>query len=361
MRSALSALSAALLTCCAAYPPFSAAPAADLQPPFNIAPPYLGADVATSIALSADRALWLHGDTLVGAFAHGARSFRSMPRNSVALRYANGTIRHAIRAADRSNPAHVGFFTPPDAAQWYWPTCLALLAGQLSVFAMRIEPGPPGLFPFQLAGTDVLALGAAAALPDDPLAWPAPAITPLPFTSANQTLGNAVGQSADFLYLLGGCGAGAREAFMARLPAAAAAAGEWRALQQWGLGGAWEPMAGAGAPAPLFDFVPSEATLTFHEALGAWVILTVNTFLGPTITAHLAPAPEGPWAAADVYRIPDEQLAGGAFCYAGKVHVELAAAGAREIVFSYMCNTPTISELLNRTDVYIPQLVRVTY
>lgn len=59
-----------------------------------------------------------------------------------------------------------------------------------------------------------------------------------------------------------------------------------------------------------------------------------------------------------MYAIPPEMLAGGAFCYAGKAHPELSAEGAPEIVFSFMCNTPTIAELENRTDVYVPQLIR---
>ena len=61
--------------------------------------------------------------------------------------------------------------------------------------------------------------------------------------------------------------------------------------------------------------------------------------------------------AQDVYAIPAEMLAGGAFCYAGKAHPELERS-AEEIVFSFMCNTPTIAALENRTDIYVPQLVR---
>ena len=54
-----------------------------------------------------------------------------------------------------------------------------------------------------------------------------------------------------------------------------------------------------------------------------------------------------------------EPLAGGVFCYAGKAHPEFSPPGSLELVFSYMCNTDGIPPLLNRTDIYVPQLVRV--
>jgi hypothetical protein len=108
--------------------------------------------------------------------------------------------------------------------------------------------------------------------------------------------------------------------------------------------------------------VPSETTLTYHPALGAWVALRVNTFLGPNVTLLYAAEVTGPWAALDVYTIPPGMLAGGVFCYAGKVHSELTpGASTRELILSFMCNTPTIAELLDRPDIYVPQLVRVVF
>jgi hypothetical protein len=85
-----------------AQPTLTGAPATDLQPLFNIAPPWLGADVATSIPLDCGaaaptgtvRSLWLHGDTLVGNMtSDGERSMAglTMPRNSVATLTSNAT------------------------------------------------------------------------------------------------------------------------------------------------------------------------------------------------------------------------------------------------------------------------------
>ena len=346
-------------------PAFTAAPALDLQPPFDIQAPYLGGDVDTSVVLDAQRTLWLHGDTLVGTYSGGTRSVTSMPRNSVALRAPNGSLTHFIRASDPRNPAHVGFFSPPLPSQWYWPTCGVVVAGQLSVLAMRVEPGPPGLFPFQLAGTDVLSLGSVGVLAQDPLHWPPPAITQLPFTSPNFTLGNAVGVGGGYVYLLAGCGDAARTACMARITEGGFVAGAFEAqLQGYTPSGAWLPLATLSPAtdlAPLFDFVPSEATLTYHAGLGLWVVLRVNTFLGAAIEGLFAPTPSGPWAATPLYTIPPELLSGGTFCYAGKVHPELGREGVSELLLTYVCNTPSIPQLLNRSNVYIPQLVRVRW
>jgi len=344
----------------------AASPATDLQPPFNIAPPYLGADIATSVVLGPSLpVLWLHGDTLVGSMdSSGSRVFSSMPRNSIALRYSNGSVAHFIRPASVRNRAHVGFFTPPESpAQWYWPTCGVVVAGHLFVFSMRIAPGPPGLFPFVLVGTDVLALGGVDALGANPLDWPAPAVTAVPYMHENLTLGNALGTTgSDYVYMLGGCGDGGRAGFMTRLPLTSFPS--WGGLEYFAGGaaaGGWEAMGPGVSPLQLFDSVPSEATLTYHPSLGVWVILRVNTFLGHAVTMLYAPQPEGPWLQMDVYAIPQEQLAGGVFCYAGKVHPELSDPSAREIVFTYMCNTPRVPELLNRTDIYIPQVVRLAW
>ena len=87
-------------------------------------------------------------------------------------------------------------------------------------------------------------------------------------------------------------------------------------------------------------------------------IVVANTFVSSSISFRTAPALTGPWSApVDVYPIPADMLTG-AFCYAGKAHPELSPPGAAEIVFSFMCNTPTIPALENRSDIYVPQLVR---
>ena len=93
-------------------------------------PPFLGADVATSIPFSFSNgslSLWLFGDTITGSFSAGHRTIASMPRNSVGLFHTNkgvpqSSFSHSIRHA--THPAefkHVGFWSPDEDSHWLLP------------------------------------------------------------------------------------------------------------------------------------------------------------------------------------------------------------------------------------------------
>jgi hypothetical protein len=260
---------------------------------------------------------------------------------------------------------HVGFFTPPggNESQWYWPTAGAAYNGSVYVFAYRMAPSDAPLFAFQTVGIDVLSLGAPAP-GSDPLTWPPPAVAPLPNINNTFTIGNAVAVSEvdGFLYLLGGSG-NPQSAIMARVPLAGLVALDWAGLQYWtGEAGDWQAWGCGMAPALLFDDVPSETTLQFHPALGAWFIVVANTFLSDSVCLRTAPAVTGPWSdPVPVYPIPPAYTDGG-FCYAGKAHPELMSApNATEIVFSYMCNTPNLTSVAARPDMYVPRLIRTQF
>jgi alpha-D-xyloside xylohydrolase len=345
---------------------FSSSPAADLQPLFDISEPWLGADVATSIPLCGGKNdstfLWLHGDTLVGTFSNGQRNFQSMPRNSVALFHnqnKSSTYTHYIQPADPNNPAHKGFWSPKNSSQWYWPTSGACVDGSLTVLSMRIENGPPGLFPFTEVGYDALFLGPVEALDTNPLNWPVPRELEIPNQNSSFVLGNAVGVDDinQLVYLLGSMGT-KNSAYIARIAFADWNLQNWESIEYWSTNGMWEIWGQSLSPAPLFDNCPSETTLVFQPFLQLWYIVVANTFLSNSVGIMTAPSITGPWTQSltPIYEIPQELLSG-AFCYAGKAHPELAK-NSNEILFSYVCNTPSIPELLNRTDVYIPQLIR---
>ena len=109
---------------------------------------------------------------------------------------------------------------------------------------------------------------------------------------------------------------------------------------------------------------PGVRRRTWSAALQLWVMPIANTFLyGDAVMLRTAPALDGPWAAAaPLYSYPPALRASGAFCYAAKAHEELLADPlAHEFVFSFNCNTDGLGPLANQPDVYIPQLVRVTW
>lgn len=300
---------------------FSSSPATDLQPLFNIAAPWLGADVATSLPLGGQAGagyyLWLHGDTLIGSMSGGGvREWDGeMPRNSVAVLRVNASdgaplsnYTHFLRR-NTSNPVHNGFWSPPSQQQWYWPTAGVSIGLDVHVVAMRMEASGGGLFPFAMAGMDVLSFSSPSL---DPLSWPQPTPSTLPLVNSTFCLGNAVTLAADGnVYILGSNNG---SAFMARIDAAAFAAHSWGELTVWpASGGAWLPL-GSAAPAALFDFTPSETTLTYHDALGLWIVVVANTFISDSIMIRTAASVTGPWSdLTPIYTIPPAMLEG-AFC-----------------------------------------------
>jgi len=369
---------------CGAAPTFTSVPAPDLQPLFAQASTgslaWLGADIATSLPLDdvGLAHLWLFGDTIIGRFRPNAtRDIKGMPRNSVGVLYtaASGrptsTLSHAWRY-DASAAQHVGFFSPPaNASQWYWPQQGLRVNNASFVVAWRMAPGPPGEFAFTTAGIDVIALprygdGGASG---DPADWPAALPTTTigaAYVHDNFTVGNSVAVDGGYVYLLGGVGSPSA-AMMTRIGAADFVAQAWDRLTFLMADGSWATYVAGATEAGvrrLFDFVPSETTMTWVPALSAWLLLNVNTFItGADVTFRTTPdLAGGAWSApTTIYTIPAPFLANGSFCYAGKAHPELAAPGGAELVWTFNCNTDGLPPLVNRTDMYLPRVVRTTW
>ena len=365
---------------------FTGAPATDLQMLFRQAsvgdPAWLGADIATSVPLNDEGSayLWQFGDTIIGRyFPNATRNMQHMPRNSVGVLFVNkttgvptSTLSHSWRL-DTSNAQHVGFFTPPpdlDPAQnqWYWPQVGVRIPGQANyVIAWRIMASGSGLFPFATAGIDVIRLPDGAdgsGTTSDPGQWPAqlPTTTIGSYINNNFTVGNAVTYNPDDgnVYLLGSIVGG--YAIMSRISSSDFVAQNWAALTFYCADGSWKPYAADNQLAKLFDNVPSETTVTYIPSLGQWVTLCANTFISSAVTMRTAPAITGPWSdSIPVYPIPPEFTSDGGFCYAGKMHPELSPPGADEFVFTFNCNTGGLPPLVNRSSMYIPQAIRVTW
>ena len=349
---------------------FSATPALDLQPYFLDQPagPYIGGDIGTSLAVptptSPQRVLWLFGDTLTGSTrANGSRIIDAMPRNSVGLINVSaagkvmGPMAHFVRS-DPHQPQHAGFFTPPAnfPDQWYWPTVACYVQDTIFVFALRMGPHPDPLFPFETIAVDVLALGNTN--DNNALNWNVERSASIPHVNNSFVLSSAASAPDEgYVYLLGTGAAGA--AILSRLTAADLVQLNLNNMEFLVASQAWVPFSPALAPAALFANGPSEATLQFHPYLQQWLVVIVNTFQSSSVALRLAPSVTGPWTiATPVYPIPSAFLQG-AFCYAGKAHPELVATAA-EIILTYMCNTPSLAGLVDRPDLYVPRVVRVT-
>jgi hypothetical protein len=354
--------------------------AEDLQPYFLANGTWVGADICTSLPLdgSNTRYMYLFGDTLDGTmFANGSRTIVGMPRNSVGIVYPqtlNQTgLAHTIRPADAKQPMHVGFFTPDNnnASTWYWPTAGAFFNETVYVLAYEEAPADNPLFAFQTVDIQILSYAAADVSNDDPLTWPQPTTCSLPNINNTFTIGNAlaIDEAAGYAYLLGGFGSPG-VAMMARWDLASFQACETSTIQYWATSSnaaaaSWLPFSSDLQPVGLFSFVPSETTLQYHPFLQQWFVLTANTFISNDILLTTAPQVTGPWSeSVPIYSIPEQYTANNSFCYAGKAHPELLSSSSNdptvgEIVFTYVCNTGSLSTLLvNRPELYFPRPVR---
>jgi hypothetical protein len=364
---------------------FSSASATDLQPLFSQSSvgsnAFLGGDVCTSIPLDdvGRSYLYLHGDTLIGRFLpNGTRVIAAMPRNSVGVLYTDGagwplsTMSHSWRVDPGSQ--HVGFFSPPeDVTQWYWPTAGTRVRNTTYVVSMRMLDAGSGEFPFSLAGFDVITLpqDADGTRFADPMDWPASlaTVTIGKYVGDNFSVGNAVTYVAeeDALYLLGSWkgprSPASNSAILARITAASWVAQTFATDLTFLLSnGSWAPhydSIGDDLELLFSVDVPSETTMTWVPAISAWAILIANTFLYSSVMMRTAPSLTGPWAdAVPLYEIPSFMSGNGSFCYAGKMHDEFAAPDS--FVFSYNCNVQGFPPLLDRPEIYTPQLIRTT-
>lgn len=378
---------------------FSTVLATDLQPLFNIQIPWLGADISTSFRLAADPTastyLWLHGDTLIGTMntSDNSRIVQGMPRNSIGiLNVSNttgtplGTYQHYIRSKP-DDPVHYGFFSPSNTSNWYWITG-GLMIPETSlpsepvslVFAYREENAGSGLFPFATAGIDVLYLSPTSAYTaSDPMQWPEPFILTLPNINNSFNIGSAItlgdeyglplpldqplisNLSSVYVYLLGSGGTNGQQTILGRILLSYVLQEDWSHIQYYSNSSTWVPFTNDLVPSYLFWPAASETTLVYHEYLQAWYMVMANTFMYNSIGIRTAPTLMGPWSDfISLYPLPTTYTYGGAFCYAGKGHPEFTVGNPNELITTFMCNTPTIPELLNRTDIYVPQFLRTT-
>lgn len=127
---------------------------------------WLGADVATSISLSADLTLFLFGDTLVGNLnADGSRNFVSMPRNSVGLmavganREPSALTYYVRENVHNRSSEFTGFFDSGDGASWLWPVTGFVARDRLFLLGWQVVTDTTsggGAFGFKFLGTSVI-------------------------------------------------------------------------------------------------------------------------------------------------------------------------------------------------------------
>ena len=359
VSAALCLLPITLAFCAAACgPPGSTV--VDCTPTFSASNGWLGGDAAYSIPIDATRSLWVFGDTFVGSATQTSRVNATMVHNSIGISTCDHTtgawsINYTWNGVGTAAPS--GFFNPPAGANyWFWPIDGFVANGNSYVTLWRVQSTPGVGLGFSLAGITLAEI--AGAIPESATVTYqnlSDSTTISPGTSA------VVNGDQVYLYSSAPGTAGTKAITLARI-ALSGLADAKNNLQYLAVDGTWKPGQDVADSKILFEGGVTEMTVKFHSDLGKWVAVhSEATFPSSRIMMRTAAAPEGPWSPPTViYNIPEmnPQTAGydsTTYCYAGKEHPELTPDGSGIILFTYVCNSTSLSKLVDNMSIYFPR------
>lgn len=360
--------------------------------PAAAGPSWLGADVATSIRIDADRYLWLFGDTLLGSVreecANGAvycdRILNhidgevEMIRNSVgiATRAPNGAFHRIVKYWPTVDGLPGDAFSSGTEDTYLWPL-VGVRAGAPVLIGANRNTLESGLAP---VGNTIVRI----ANPDDPPEqWritrhEIPNFHGADATGPSLSWTMAMARVGRHVYLFGGLGSGFDVATaLSRVEVDDVAKPAWRPEPEY----LQRDPNGALHWTRDFDLerlhpvrgLPgtSETTVQYDPEIG-WYSYQLPP-LGFDIRLYTAPDLEGPWRdSGSVYQLPApwsterrSTCPGGALtcmvyvAYAVKGHPELATAGER--VLSYNVNAGSSQDVEEATErvsgFYVPQII----
>ncbi|MGO8702102.1 MAG: DUF4185 domain-containing protein [Limisphaerales bacterium] len=329
-----------------------AVPAPDLDALFQRTNGWIGADADYSVALDDRTALWLFGDTLVGAVRDGKRRDTQMINNSIALQSIGSAPRYFYRTNGDGVPASV--FTPADANSFFWPWDGVRTARGLFLFLTQVRhTDDKSVWGFQLFSASL----AFVSNPDSPPASWKITVTKEPWADFSTSPATAYGWSAvqhqNYVYVYG-TAARAAGATVARAPRESLDDfAQWRFYSH----GQWQK--DPRQATAIFPDKPPEGTVRWWPALGRFVVVYCPDIFGDIVLRE-APHPSGPWSERRViYHCPDSNRSKAYYCYAGKAHPELSRPG--ELIITYAVNSNDLSDLFNDPLLYWPRFIRLKF
>lgn len=343
LKTALRTLFALVLVALAVSSARAEPPAARAYPEgdriFHADPRWLGGDAAISVPLSAERSVWLFGDSFVDETQPYTRASAAFVHNTIAIQTGadprTAQMRFYWRRDKGGLPAS---FFPNRREIWYWPRSgIRLSGGPLVVFLHKIRPAKEGL-KFASAGYAI----AHVANPDsDPSQWQMRVVEQrdLPFDALPG--GDAVIEGERVVVLATRQKGPVRAGAFVRYPARPffnrdLSQGEWWLGEKRG----WAKRDGIGRRGPAFviDDAGAESSLHWDQRLATFVHVASYGFGATTIGVRMAPKVIGPWSAARTVYRPPESDAPQPFVYAGKAHPQLTAP-AGSLLVTYVANS----------------------
>lgn len=340
----------------------SAEPAPELTELFK--PPkrgWLGADGATSVAISKDKILWLFGDTILGNKTDAGKRSGTIVRNTIGVQDLSegypGKVDFYWEIPGNIPTAYLlaeGF----DQDFWYWPGSGAMVDGELFLFCYKIFPGTgPEAFAFEIGEMTLIQIPNPS---DNPAKWKK-IITPLGIGNNNQGFCSAVLTEKPYFYFLGFDDSPTeRRAILARAKIDELKSGKGReALEFWtesSEGGEWSNK--IENLLPLFVPGETETSLQYDSNSGRYITVFMKLF-EPDIYIISAPKITGPWTdPIKVYTTPEPAKDKNYSAYASKAHPELARE-SNELIITYVVNANDFWGIFTDPNIYFPQFVRI--
>ncbi|MGA2622606.1 MAG: DUF4185 domain-containing protein [Bacteroidota bacterium] len=324
---------------------------------FHRDPHWLGADVASSVDLSAGRILWLFGDTWIDPSGRGTRKGANMISNSVAIQTGTDPTTAVIsfywtRGPDGKPDA----LFPDRGGESLWFGNGVRVRDRLVLFFARTLRNTG-------TGLGFESVGWTAVMVENPDADPSSWRTRTLQTPANP-LGILVGfagviTQGEYVVALGSENpVKSHPIYAARWPAEEVRRGnllhpEWWAGELLG----WVGDSSSTQRWPLFENGQSELSIHVDQTTQRFVVVQTQGFGPADVMMRAAPALTGPWSAPQLAYHPPEYYRPNVMIYAGKAHPELTGG---DLVLTYATNTFQFAELLTDSLIYYPRFVRLT-
>jgi hypothetical protein len=338
----------------------SARPATELNALFEKSDGWIGGDGATSVRLGPGRTLWLFADTWVGKVEKGKRFDATIVNNSAAIQEGNGTgaaMRFFIRRA--ANGKAQALLAAGAGRGWFWPQAAVISKGRLYLFLTEVErSGQPGPFGFRLTGQW---LGLVTNPLDTPTQWQIKQFK-LPYAEFRAdhelSFGATLLEEREYFYVYGVAEQVQKSWRKKQLVLARAPRDSLADFSAWRFYGDGRWQTDPHKASLLMDGVANDYSVSYHRALGSYVLIYTENGLSPRILARTAKAPWGPWSAATVvYQCPEAGWDKRIFCYGAKAHPELAADD--ELVINYVANSFDFWQVAADARLYWPKFIRV--
>ena len=320
-----------------------------------------GGDAAYSIPLPDGRDVWIFGDTLYGTERSVTGHDPRQVHNSLGIStcaHGKWKLNYVIkRAADGSAAS---YFSPSDPQHWYWALDGFYANGDLWVTLLCIRhaaQAQPWAMDFETCGSD---LAQISHLDRDPQQWQV-TIRPLVADGVHAYPSASAVVHDGYAYIFALYEQGGRPLVATRIPLTKLTEPAVN-LEYLAKDGTWLKGFEPARAKEVMVHGSTELSIRYHPALHQWTAIMFDPGLfSDKVLLRSAPALTGPWSDGDViYRVPEMQAGPqrdkNVFCYAGKEHPELER-GARDLTFTYVCNTMDIPGLLTNLNIYRPKVV----